>query len=141
MLLLCSANCFAEFDSSCSCGEILCWLPYRVVYHARDVRLRRQGMTATLMNKPVMTVLAVALAAWHSMGVAAQADRITSFTLSSGGLAQIERQIHVSGQDSIKLPVPLEQVDDVLKSLVVRDPGGQATRIVLDGESPVKEAF
>src|SRR5690606_37587478 len=44
-------------------------------------------------------------------------------------------------RSSVKLPVPLEQVDDVLKSLVVHDPGGQATSIVLDGEAPVQEAF
>jgi len=92
--------------------------------------------------KPMMTGLAAAVLAWNGAALAAQdGDRITSFILSSGGLAQIERHVRATDRSSIKLPVPLEQVDDVLKSLVVHDPGGQATSIVLDGEAPVQEAF
>ena len=99
-------------------------------------------MRVTTVFKPMMTGLAAALVACNGGAFAAQdGDRITSFILSSGGLAQIERHVRATERSSIKLPVPLEQVDDVLKSLVVHDPAGQATSIVLDGEAPVQEAF
>ncbi|MFA5490678.1 MAG: DUF4139 domain-containing protein [Candidimonas sp.] len=91
--------------------------------------------------KPLVAGL-VAVTAWHGPALASQeGDRITAFTLSSGGLAQIERQVPVRDQPMVQLPVPLDQVDDVLKSLVVRDPAGHVTSIVLDGEAPVREAF
>ncbi len=97
--------------------------------------------TATVF-KPLVAGLMAAFAAWHGSALAAQdGDRITSFILSSGGLAQIERQVRVTEEAAAKLPVPLEQIDDVLKSLVVHDPGGHVTSIVLDGEAPVQEAF
>lgn len=92
--------------------------------------------------KPMVASLVAAFTIPYGVAWAAQDDdRITSFILSSGGLAQIERQVRVAEDPSVKLPVPLEQIDDVLKSLVVHDPGGHATSIVLDGEAPVQEAF
>lgn len=98
-------------------------------------------MRRATMFKPLMAGLVV-MTAHHGAALASQeGDRIVSFTLSSGGLAQVERQVHVKDQSKVRLPVPLDQVDDVLKSLVVRDPGGHATSIVLDGEAPVHEAF
>src|SRR5690606_17763107 len=129
-------------ESSCSgrgnpplARSALCIMPARVRSGRRRTRM------ATVF-KPMMTGLAAALVAWSGAALAAQdGDRITSFILSSGGLAQIERHVRVTDRSSVKLPVPLEQVDDVLKSLVVHDPGGQATSIVLDGEAPVQEAF
>lgn len=99
-------------------------------------------MRTAIVFKPLAAGLMAAFAAWHGSAPAAQdGDRITSFILSSGGLAQIERQVRVGQESAVKLPVPLDQIDDVLKSLVVRDPGGHATGIVLDGEAPVQEAF
>lgn len=92
--------------------------------------------------KPVVAGLLAVFAVGQGVASAAQdADRITSFTLSSGGLAQIERQVRVGDEAAVSLSIPLDQVDDVLKSLVVNDPGGRATSIVLDGEAPVQEAF
>ncbi|NYT67352.1 DUF4139 domain-containing protein [Pusillimonas noertemannii] len=99
-------------------------------------------MRLAAVFKPVITTLAASVMACGGGALAAQSgDRITSFVLSSGGLAQIERRVGVEDQPFVQLSVPLEQVDDVLKSLVVHDPGGHATSIVLDGEAPVQEAF
>ncbi len=99
-------------------------------------------MRTAIVFKPLAAGLMAAFSAWQGAAMAAQdGDRITSFILSSGGLAQIERQVRVGQESAVKLPVPLDQIDDVLKSLVVRDPGGHATGIVLDGEAPVQEAF
>lgn len=99
-------------------------------------------MRMALKIKPVAAGLLSAFSVWHGLALAGPGDdRITSFILSSGGLAQIERQVHVAEQASVNLPIPLDQVDDVLKSLVVRDPAGHVTSMVLDGEAPVQEAF
>lgn len=66
---------------------------------------------------------------------------IQAITLSSGGLAEITRTAQVDGGQSLFLDVPLDQVNDILKSLVVRDPSGAIGAISLDGLSPLHETF
>ncbi|MCT7374309.1 DUF4139 domain-containing protein [Chelativorans salis] len=75
------------------------------------------------------------------MAAEASASRIEAITLSSGGLAEIHRSAPVDGSDTLRIDVPLEQVDDILKSLVVRDPAGTIGAVTLDGLSPVEETF
>lgn len=70
-----------------------------------------------------------------------QQDRVEAVTLSSGGLAEIRRTIAVEGSNEISFDVPLEQVDDILKSLLVSDPAGGVSFLTLDGLSPVEETF
>src|SRR5689334_11188598 len=55
---------------------------------------------------------------------AAEGGTIRTVVLSSGGLAAISRSVPVDGQAAIRIEVPLDQVDDLLKSLVVGDPAG-----------------
>jgi hypothetical protein len=88
-------------------------------------------------------ILGLALA-MLSQAVAAQAPavgRIDRVTLSSGGVAELHRLADVDGKGSIQFDVPLADVDDVLKSLVVRDPGGSVDSVSLDGLAPVEETF
>ncbi|KAA0892999.1 DUF4139 domain-containing protein [Pusillimonas sp. ANT_WB101] len=66
---------------------------------------------------------------------------IQAITLSSGGLAEITRSAQVDKGQSLVLDVPLDQVNDILKSLVVSDPSGGVGAISLDGLSPVHETF
>jgi hypothetical protein len=90
-----------------------------------------------------LSVLGVALAAC-TQGVYAQIPangHVDRITLSSGGVAEIHRVINVDGNDTVRFDIPLEQVDDVLKSLVVQDPRGTVGAITLDGLSPVEETF
>ena len=68
-------------------------------------------------------------------------SRIEAITLSSGGLAEIHRNATVDGSAGLSIDVPLEQVNDILKSLVVRDPVGAIEAVTLDGLSPVEETF
>ncbi|WP_167670697.1 DUF4139 domain-containing protein [Allopusillimonas ginsengisoli] len=82
-----------------------------------------------------------ALAGVPGSALGATSGRIQAITLSSGGLAEISRSAQVSGGESLQIPVPLEQVDDILKSLVVRDPAGAVGGINLEGLSPVEETF
>lgn len=61
--------------------------------------------------------------------------------LSSGGLGYFEYEAAVEGDATLKLTVPLDQVDDVLKSLVVYDDKGAIGGLSLPGKEPLKQAF
>ena len=61
--------------------------------------------------------------------------------LSSGGLGYFEYEATVDGDATLKLTVSLEQVDDVLKSLVVYDDKGGVGGLSLPGREPLKQAF
>ncbi|WP_320188643.1 DUF4139 domain-containing protein (plasmid) [Agrobacterium rosae] len=66
---------------------------------------------------------------------------VKSVTLSSGGLAEIIRSAEVGIDSEITIEVPLDQIDDVLKSLVVRDGMGQVKNLSLAGPNPLEETF
>ncbi len=61
--------------------------------------------------------------------------------LSSGGVGYFEYEATVDGDGALTLDVPLDQVDDVLKSLVVYDNGGRAGEITLPGRQPLAQGF
>lgn len=95
------------------------------------------GLNKTLIGACAVVALPVGLAL-------AQDDarqRIEAVTLSSGGLAEIRRSVRVDGAAGFGFDVPLDQVDDILKSLIVRDPAGGVASMSLDGLSPVEETF
>ena len=61
--------------------------------------------------------------------------------LSSGGLGYFEYEAAVEGNATLKLTVSLDQVDDVLKSLVVYDDKGGVGGLSLPGREPLAQAF
>jgi hypothetical protein len=61
--------------------------------------------------------------------------------LSTGGIAYLEHAARVTGEARLTLDVPLTQVDDVLKSLVVYDDAGQVAGMVLPGRQPLAQVF
>ena len=61
--------------------------------------------------------------------------------LSSGGVGYVEYAAEVTGAAVLRLPVPLEQVDDVLKSLVVFDSQGGVGGVTLPGRDGTLAAF
>src|SRR5271170_4696210 len=61
--------------------------------------------------------------------------------LSTGGVGYFEYEAAVAGDATLALDVPLDQVDDVLKSLVVYDAGGSAGEITLPGREPLIQSF
>jgi hypothetical protein len=61
--------------------------------------------------------------------------------LSSGGLGYFEYEAAVDGEAQLKLTVPLDQVDDVLKSLVVYDDKGNVGSLSLPGREPLRQFF
>ncbi|MDP2332903.1 MAG: DUF4139 domain-containing protein [Reyranella sp.] len=61
--------------------------------------------------------------------------------LSSGGMGYFEYEAIVEGDATLKLTVSLQQVDDVLKSLVVYDDKGGVGGLSLPGREPLAQAF
>ncbi len=66
---------------------------------------------------------------------------VTAVTLSNAGLAQIERSGRLAPDASLSFRVPVEDVDDVLKSLLVRDSAGRVEGVRLPAQDLVAEAF
>ncbi len=65
---------------------------------------------------------------------------LSRVTLSSGGVGQFEFTADVDGATTLPLDVPLDQVDDILKSLRVNDPAG-LPNLRLPGREPLSESF
>ena len=61
--------------------------------------------------------------------------------LSSGGVGYFEYEATVDGDATLSLEVPLDQVDDILKSLVIYDDSGTAGEITLPGREPLTQSF
>ncbi|OFW83076.1 MAG: hypothetical protein A2018_01645 [Alphaproteobacteria bacterium GWF2_58_20] len=61
--------------------------------------------------------------------------------LSTSGLGHFEHEGPVSGNSTVDLPVRLDQVDDILKSLVVLDATGRVSNVTLPGREPLQQAF
>lgn len=75
---------------------------------------------------------------------AAQEDdplRLKRVMLSTGGVGYFEYEARVSGDADLEVPVRLDQVDDVLKSIVVYDDRGGVGSISLPGRTPLKDSF
>lgn len=92
---------------------------------------------------PMLAGLCVAIGAPVSLTLAQEGDgyRIEAVTLSAGGLAEIRRSISLEDAAALGFDVPLDQVDDILKSLLVYDPAGGVAAITLDGPSLMEETF
>ena len=61
--------------------------------------------------------------------------------LSTSGLAQFTHSGEVPASTSVELPVRLDQVDDILKSLTIFDSAGAIGAVTLPGKAPLAELF
>ena len=77
------------------------------------------------------------------MSSAAEADELTlrRVLLSTGGVGYFEYEAEVDGDAALTLDVRLDQVDDVMKSVVVYDAQGRIGDISLPGREPLREVF
>jgi hypothetical protein len=66
---------------------------------------------------------------------------VRAVTLSNAGLALMEHAGALAPEEAIALRVPVESVDDVLKSLLLRDPLGVAEGVRLLAQDLEREAF
>ncbi|MFN3827639.1 MAG: hypothetical protein ACK4NR_08455 [Micavibrio sp.] len=61
--------------------------------------------------------------------------------ISTSGLALFEHQGSVTGSTQLEIPVRLDAVDDILKSLVVMDSTGSFGGVSLPGREPLAQSF
>lgn len=92
------------------------------------------------MLKQVTAILLLSVSS-PAIVLAADNGAIRSITLSSGGLAQVSRAADINSDGVIRIEVPLDQVDDILKSLVVNGSGGSVAGMSLAGPQPLQETF
>lgn len=85
-------------------------------------------------------VVAVAIFAAPAMA-AAQELELKRVMLSAGGVGYFEYEAQVEGNATLPLSVRLDQVDDVLKSIVVYDEKGVVGTIRLPGREPLAQIF
>lgn len=91
------------------------------------------------MKRSVVGAAALTLAA---IGQAASAELpLKQVILSNSGLAQFTHAGPVTGNSTVELPVRLDQVDDILKSLTVFDRAGAVGTVSLPGKTPLPELF
>lgn len=93
------------------------------------------------MFNRIVASLFVASLAPITVFASTQNGPIREIRLSSGGLAEILRAAPVSKEGVISLEVPLEQVDDILKSLVLNNAEASAAHFSLVGPKPLSESF
>jgi hypothetical protein len=82
---------------------------------------------------------AVALACLPALANTSPALNLKRVTLSSSGVGYFEYEAQVERDGVLRLPVKLDQVNDVLKSLVVYDASGQIAGVSLPGREPLAE--
>jgi hypothetical protein len=104
-------------------------------YYEAQMNIVERLLSATLKIPTATVILSLHFAADVENG------RISAITLSSGSLAEIQRSASIDGAETWRIEVPLEQIDDILKSLLVRDTTGKVQSVTLDGPSPVEETF
>jgi hypothetical protein len=86
------------------------------------------------------SVLAVAASPSQALVASASPDlKLKRVTLSSSGVGYFEYEAQVERDATLRLPVKLSQVNDVLKSLVVYDAKGQVAGVSLPGREPLGE--
>lgn len=88
-----------------------------------------------------MRWLIVALVSLVALPAFAQDLALKRVMLSSAGLGYFEYEATVDGDGNLKLTVSLDQVDDVLKSLVVYDDKGGVGGLSLPGKEPLRQTF
>ncbi len=73
--------------------------------------------------------------------VAADTPTLKRVLLSTGGVGYFEFEAKVSGNDELSLPVRVDQIDDILKSLVVFDSKGGVGTVSLPSRLSEAELF
>lgn len=98
---------------------------------ARPLTLR----AALLIAGPGLSLLLPATAA------AAAELQLKRVMLSTGGVGYYEYEARVEGTEQVRLDLRLDQMDDVLKSLVVFDDKGGGGRVEMPSRAPLIEIF
>ena len=90
---------------------------------------------------PILKFISIVLSAGLTAGASLAAElSLTRVVLSSGGVGYFEFTGEAKDNDEAAIELPLRQVDDVLKSLLVIDPAG-APSVRLAGRQSLQEIF
>jgi hypothetical protein len=93
------------------------------------------------MNARRISLLALFLLLLLAAPASAADLALKRVMLSTAGLAYLEFEAQVTDDATLGLDVPLDQVDDVLKSLVVYAGDGGVSEASLPGREPLKQLF
>lgn len=90
-----------------------------------------------------VAVITIAVAGIAAQAPAAGAAELAlkRVMLSSAGMGYFEYSATVDGNEELSLDVPLDQVDDVLKSAVILDSRGGTGTVQMPGREPLKQIF
>ncbi|MEZ0224444.1 MAG: DUF4139 domain-containing protein [Alphaproteobacteria bacterium] len=91
--------------------------------------------------KRILTCLMMTSALAYSAASYAEDMPVNSVILSTSGLANFEHRAQVAGNAKLEFPVRFEQVDDILKSLIVFDKRGRIGGVTLPGKQPLAQVF
>lgn len=87
------------------------------------------------------SILSILMATTMMTGAAQAADLVLKrAVLGTGGVGYFEYEAEVSGKETLLLRARLDQVDDILKSVLILDPAG-AGSATLPGKARVDDAF
>lgn len=90
------------------------------------------------LPRPVVCAALLSLATLPALAADLALKRVM---LSAGGVGYFEYEAEVEGNANLELTVRRDQVDDVLKSIVVYDDKGGVGDISLPGEDPLRDVF
>lgn len=98
----------------------------------------REGST---MNSSITRLFFAASLIALSAAANAGEIPVNRVILSTSGLANFEHRAKVTGNEQVEFPVRFEQVDDILKSMVVFDKQGRLGGVTLPGKQPLSQVF
>jgi len=99
-------------------------------------------MKGFFMKKVIAVTFAAALLSASALAVAAEKEiPVDRVILSTSGLANFAHRMEVKDNATVEFPVRFEQVDDILKSLVIFDEKGRLGGVTLPGKEPLAQVF
>lgn len=101
----------------------------------------RSGQPRSIFGVCFLVLLILCLGTAWPATLAAGPLTLTRVVLSTGGVGYFEYQANVDGDAELSLAVRLDQVDDVLKSIVVYDDRGGTGSVRLPGREPLAQIF
>ncbi len=93
------------------------------------------------MNRPGSGGHGGGAAVTHFLSGPAGVPQLRRVFLSTGGVGYFEYEANVIGTQELQLPVRMDQVDDVLKSIVVFDDKGNTGFVQLPSRAPLSDIF
>lgn len=94
------------------------------------------------MRKLIAITATAVLLSTSALSFAAEKEiPVDRVILSTSGLANFVHQMDVKDNAKVEFPVRYEQVDDILKSLVIFDEKGRLGGVTLPGKEPLAQVF